>query len=106
MKKLDDMYPKDPQINYHLGQVYIKLGHANLGFTHMTRATKLDPKGTAQQKGNFFDQSKSSKITDQSDSFAESSTLDSSTLENTNGGFDTTHEPSTYDIDLPGGEVN
>jgi len=88
LKKLDDMYPKDPQINYHLGQVYIKLGHANLGFTHMTRATKLDPKGTAQQK----------------DSFAESSTLDSSTLENTNGGFDTTHEPSTYDIDLPGGE--
>ena len=53
LKKLDDMYPKDPQINYHLGQVYIKLGHANLGFTHMTRATKLDPKGTAQQKGTL-----------------------------------------------------
>ena len=51
LQKLDDMYPKDPQINYHLGQVYNKLGHPNLGFTHMTRATKLDPKGTAQQKG-------------------------------------------------------
>lgn len=88
LQKLDDMYPKDPQINYHLGQVYNKLGHPNLGFTHMTRATKLDPKGTAQQK----------------DSFAESSTLESSTLENTNGGFDTTNEPSSYDVDLPGGE--
>merc|ERR1712235_70037 len=76
-KKLNDFHPNDPQINFQLGKVYNKLGNYNLSFGHMTRATKLDPKGTAKQK-------------DCSDSF--SMTNDSSTLEG--GNFDTTVETS------------
>jgi len=73
LKKLNDFHPNDPQINFQLGKVYNKLGNYNLSFGHMTRATKLDPKGTAKQK-------------DCSDSF--SLTNDSSTLEG--GNFDST----------------
>ena len=59
----------------------------------MTRATKLDPKGTAKQAGNYYVMM-TNKSKNHSDSFDQSSTL-----ENTNGGFNTTQETSTFDFD-------